>query len=252
MKTGENVNVSIKLFAPIKAFFFLLIMFFCCAVIGIPLPFIFGISNPILLITAIIILILPFVLVVHYKMRFRITGSIILNKNGISILKDNYQTIILEWNEIKNYYSSDLTPALLAKYYVLEIYRKRGGRILLHIITDQLLKSNGEIDENSVLAIFSSFIKGYNQQLEEPWNSIEFKTTLYSSKFGKLLIALPILIIIIDICYRLSHPDIGFKTSIFSFILAVTLAFKFWGINKAGSRLEQAVLKLQKKGEDLE
>lgn len=249
MKTYEMMQVPCILFLPRKSLLRFLLIFFICNLLAIVLFFI-GKSSSVLksssiyiLFIALLSLVFPFVITFISRKSFISKGVVSFTLNDVSIA-ENKSVNTIGWNDIEYYNVVPNKGTSIANYYLIEIKERNGKKKSICIVDNNLIKSNGEINDSSVLAKFCQYVNLYNKQQNNESDSITLQTNLYAKKGIKYLLIIPAAVILFDIIYRIQNPNIGFKLYFFTFLIALVLMVNILFGGKNNIDFYNAVLKL--------
>lgn len=204
-------------------------------------PFVFG-TQASFVFGAISFFAFPFICFPLIKKMCTRNVYFLLSEVGFEVQEiDEENNTIINWDEIASY---NIRPfkALSGKGFVVKIHCKSGSNFKFEIIDSWNLYD--EINEDSIVVLICQHISNYNQQQTNEGNKIILLPGLFASKPGIYLLCLPILLVIFDLVYRLTHPMVLKKDMLFFFSVAM-LALSLFGVRKKEKQIFERLLKLQ-------
>lgn len=147
----------------------------------------------------------------------------------------------INWDEIVSYQIQPF-KALSGKGFVIKIHCKSDRNFKFEIIDSWNFYD--EVSEDSVVVLICQHIRSYNEQQTDEENKIILLPGFFASKPGNYLFWLPILLVIFDLGYRLTHPMVIKKDILFFFLVAM-FALSLFGQRKKSKQVYERFLKLQ-------
>lgn len=219
----------------------MILAFFISGPIAMVFPFIFG-TQASFVFGAIIFFAFPFICFPFIKKMCTKNVSFLLNEFGFEVQEIHEENnTIINWDEIASYQIRSF-KALSGKGFVVKIHCRSGRNFKLEIIDSWNIYD--EVNDDSVVVSICQYISNYNKQQTNEENKIVLLPGFFASEQGIYLLCLPILFVIFDLIYRLTHPMVSEIDIPFFFSVAV-LALGLFGQRKKSKQIFERLLELQ-------
>ncbi|WP_419801261.1 hypothetical protein [Mucilaginibacter sp.] len=184
----------------------------------------------------------PFICFPFIKKMCTRNASFVVNKLGFEVHEtDEEDNTIINWDEIASYRIRPF-KALSGKGFVVKIHCKSGSNFKFEIIDSWNLYD--AVNEESVIVLICQHISKYNGQQTNDKNKIILLPGFFASKIGVYLFWLPILLVIFDLIYRLTHPMV-LKKDVLFFFFVVMLTLNLFGQRKKSKQTFEKLSELQ-------
>ncbi|MEX8547412.1 MAG: hypothetical protein V5804_07405 [Mucilaginibacter sp.] len=184
----------------------------------------------------------PFICFWFIKKMCTRNATFVVNKLGFEVQEiDEENNTTINWDEIASYQVRPF-KALSGKGFVVKIHCKSDRNFKFEIIDSWNLYD--AVDEESIVVLISQHISKYNGQQTNEENKIVLLPGFFASKSGIYLFWLPILLVVFDLAYRLTHPMVLKKDVLFFFSVAM-LALGLFGQRKKSKQVFERLSEVQ-------
>ncbi len=220
-----------------------MILAFCISgPIAMIFPFIFHGTYTSCVFGAISFFAFPFICFPFIKKKCTRNASFLLNEFGFEVHEtDEENNTIISWDEIASYQVRPF-KALSGKGFVVKMHCKSSRNFKFEIIDSWNFYDT--VNDDSVVVLICKYINNYNAQQTNEDDKIILLPGFFASEQGIYLLGLPILLVIFDLIYRLTHPLIREKDIPFFFSVAL-LALGLFGQRKKSKQIFERLLELQ-------
>lgn len=230
---------EITLFNSKKAVTMMFAAFLISASIAFVVPFLAGKSQASFVVAALVFFALPLMSGTYIKRICMKHGTITFTPDCIKIIvQDNIQQK-LDWNNLKNIQFNAFRN--MAGRGIHIILRTTHGENLKYAFIENVADFIEGAEQESVLSEFLHFVKLHNASVLPP-SQIKITPSFLASSSGAFLLLLPVGLIVLDICLRLSHT-VQIKNHFLSFYVAIMLLFGLLAQRNKERRLYNLILK---------
>ncbi len=220
----EQINVT--LFNRNKSLLLGILTCCICAVIAIFLPHLFHHpSNTVFFFSGVVFIIFPLISFVYISKKCLKQALLSYDGSGFKLQKnEDGCSLAVNWKDVA-FFRMQYFRIMIGKGIRLKLYYSEGKSLTLYFFGIDLLSEI--VDEQQFIHTFFRSVNKYNLKATED-AKVMLLPGFFATESGKYLMGIPVLLVVFDLYYRVSHP-LESNKEIFFFFFAVAMATSFWG-----------------------